>query len=169
MIFGMTTLTFVHVVISLIGIATGFVVAAGLLGNKRYDGWTATFLVTTIATSVTGFMLPFTQLLPSHIFGFISLAVLAVAGFARYTRGLSGAWRWIYVATAMFALYLNAFVLVVQIFLKIPAANALAPTQSEPAFLIAQSALLALFIFIIARAIMKFLPVPALSTAASQA
>ena len=169
MIFGMTTLTFIHVVISLIGIATGLVVAAGLLGNQRYDGWTAVFLVTTIATSVTGFMLPFTQLLPSHIFGFISLVVLALAVIARYPRKLSGSWRWIYIATAMFALYLNVFVLVVQIFLKVPAAHALAPTQSEPPFLITQSIVLALFIFVTARAIITFLRAPALPAAASHA
>lgn len=169
MIFGMTTLTFVHVVISLIAIATGFVVAAGLLSNQRYDGWTSTFLITTITTSLTGFILPATQLLPSHIFGFISLAVLPVAVFARYSRRLAGPWRWIYIATAMFALYLNTFVLVVQTFLKVPAANALAPTQSEPPFLIAQLILLALFVFVVARAIFRFMPAPALPAAASHA
>lgn len=169
MILGMTPLVFIHVLISLIGIVTGFVVAAGLLGNRRYDGWTAVFLVTTIATSVTGFMLPFTQLLPSHIFGFISLAVLPVAVIARYAKQMAGSWRWIYVATAMFALYLNTFVLVVQVFLKVPAANALAPTQSEPAFLIAQLILLALFLFVVARGIFRFAPVSALPAAASHA
>lgn len=169
MIFGMTTFVFIHVLISLVGIVTGFVVAAGLLDNKRYDGWTAVFLITTIATSVTGFMLPFTQLLPSHIFGFISLAVLPVAVFARYPKRMAGAWRWTYIATAMFALYLNTFVLVVQVFLKVPAANALAPTQSEPPFLIAQLILLALFIFVVARAIYRFWPAPALPAAASHA
>lgn len=169
MIFGLTTLTFIHVVISLIAIAAGFVVAVGLLDNKRYDNWTAVFLITTIATSVTGFMLPFTQLLPSHIFGFISLAVLPIAVIARYSKRMAGSWRWIYITAAMFALYLNTFVLVVQIFLKVPAVKSLAPTQSEPPFLIAQLLLLALFIFIVVRAIFRFLPAPTLPAAATHA
>ena len=108
--------------------------------------WTATFLLTTILTSLTGFLFPFGPILPSHIVGAISLAVLAVAVVALYYYRLAGAWRWIYVTAAVLALYLNVFVGVVQAFLKVPALNALAPTQAEPPFAIAQGLVLILFI-----------------------
>jgi hypothetical protein len=148
MILGMSTATFtlVHVLISLAGIGMGLVVLFGLLARKRLDGWTAAFLVTTVATSVTGFGFPFDHLLPSHIVGIISLVVLALAIVARYPLGLAGAWRRTYVITATIALYFNVFVLVVQSFQKVPALRALAPTQSEPPFAIAQGAVLLLFI-----------------------
>jgi hypothetical protein len=148
MILGMSlaTFTLVHVVISLIGIVTGLVVLAGMLRSQRLPGWTAVFLVTTILTSVTGFFFPFERLLPSHIVGIISLVVLAVALLALYVQRLSGRWRWIYVATAVFALYLNVFVLVVQAFLKIAFLKALAPTQGEPPFAIAQGLVLLAFV-----------------------
>src|SRR5712691_7810656 len=116
MIFGMTisTFTLVHFVISMVGIASGLVVVFGLLTGKRLDGWTALFLATTVATSVTGFGFPFDHLLPSHKVGIISLVVLAVAILARYAFHLTGAWRRIYVISAVVALYLNVFVAVVQ-------------------------------------------------------
>ena len=158
MIFGTTTFSFVHVLLSLIGIGSGLVVVGGLLTRRRLDGWTAIFLVTTIATSVTGFGFPFVRLLPSHIVGGISLIVLAVAVFARYGRHLVKPWRSIYVIGAVTALYFNVFVLVVQLFLKLPSLNALAPTQSEPPFLIAQTAVLALFIAIGVAAVRRFHP-----------
>src|SRR5437868_12226033 len=129
MILGMTTSTFtiVHVLISLVGIASGLVVVFGLLTGKKLDGWTALFLATTVATSVTGFAFPFDHLLPSHKVGIISLVVLAVAILARYAFHLSGAWRRIYVITAVAALYFNVFVGVVQSFLKVPALHSLGP------------------------------------------
>src|SRR6267378_3688745 len=117
----MTTLTLVHVVISLAGIFSGLVVLFGLLSGKRLDGWTAFFLATTVATSVTGFFFPVHHFMPSHAVGIISLLVLAVAIYARYGRQLSGPWRKIYVVGAVLALYLNVFVGVVQAFLKVPA------------------------------------------------
>jgi len=156
MIFGMTLLTFVHVLLSLIGIGSGFVVLFGLLASRRLNGWTALFLVTTVLTSVTGFLFPFHRFLPSHGVGVISLIVLAVAIFARYTRQLAGAWRRSYVICAMTALYLNVFVLAVQLFEKVPALKAMAPTQSEPPFKIAQLALLALFIVLTVLSAVKF-------------
>src|SRR6266404_3658505 len=113
--------TIVHVLISWVGIFSGFVVLIGLLSGNRLDGWTKLFLITTVATSVTGFGFPFHHLLPSHKVGIISLVVLAVAIFARYRRHIAGVWRWIYVVTAMIALYLNVFVGVVQAFEKVPA------------------------------------------------
>jgi len=146
MIFGMTTLTFVHVALSLIGIFSGFVVAYGLLTAKRLDGWTALFLVTTVATSMTGFLFPFHKFLPSHAIGIVSLLVLAIALVARYVRHLAGAWRRTYVISAVIALYLNVFVLIAQAFMKVPALKALAPTQSEPPFLVAQLVCMVIFI-----------------------
>ena len=150
MIFGMTTSTFtlVHVLISLVGIASGLVVVFGLLSGKRLDGWTALFLATTVATSVTGFGFPFDHLLPSHKVGIISLVVLTVAILARYAFHLTGAWRRTYVITAVAALYLNVFVGVVQAFLKVPALHALAPKQTEPPFLVTQLVVLVLFVVI---------------------
>jgi len=150
MIFGMTTSTYtlVHVLLSLVGIASGLVVVFGLLTGKRLDGWTALFLATTVATSLTGFGFPFDQLLPSHKVGIISLVLLAFAILARYAFHLRGVWRRIYVTTAVAALYLNVFVGVVQAFLKVPALHALAPKQTEPPFLVTQLVVLVVFIVI---------------------
>ncbi|MET0408944.1 MAG: hypothetical protein ABW006_11300 [Hyphomicrobium sp.] len=146
MVFGMDAFTFVHVLLSLIGIAAGLVVFFGFLTDSRLPLLTAIFLLTTVLTSVTGFGFPFTKLLPSHIVGIISLVVLAVALYALYSAHLSGAWRWIYVVTASTALYLNVFVLIVQLFLKVPGLHALAPTQSEMPFVATQGATLLAFI-----------------------
>jgi len=146
MIFGMTTFTFVHVVLSLIGIFSGFIVMFGLFATKRLDGWTAIFLASTVATSVTGFLFPFHRFLPSHGVGIVSLLVLAVAVLARYAFHLAGAWRRTYVVTAMIALYLNVFVLIAQAFQKVPALKAMAPTQSEPPFLVTQLVDMVLFV-----------------------
>ena len=137
----MDFLTLIHVLLSLVGIVTGFIVLAGMFDSRRLESWTVIFLITTVATSVTGFLFPFTQLLPSHIFGIISLIVLAIASAARYSFRLKDSWRWIYVATALVALYLNVFVLVVQAFLKVPGLKDLAPTQSEAPFLLAAAML----------------------------
>lgn len=152
----MSTLTLIHVLISLVGIVSGFVVAFGLLGGKRLDGWTALFLITTVLTSVTGFLLPAHKLMPSHIVGAISLVVLAIAIFARYVRHLARGWRSTYVVSSILALYFNVFVLVVQSFMKVPALKALAPTQSEPPFAIAQGLVLLLFIVLGIAAVKKF-------------
>jgi len=148
MILGMSTATytFLHVLISLVGIGSGLVVMLGFLTGKRLDGWTALFLITTVATSVTGFGFPFDHLLPSHKLGIISLVVLAIAIPARYVFHLAGAWRWIYVVTAAMALYLNVFVAVAQSFMKVPALHVLAPTQKEPPFLVAQLVVLLAFV-----------------------
>ena len=156
MIFSMTTFTQVHVALSLIGIVSGFVVAFGLLAAKRLDSWTAFFLISTVATSVTGFFFPFHGFTPAIGVGIVSLVVLAVAIFARYTRKLTGAWHWIYVVTAMIALYLNVFVLIVQLFQKVPALKALAPTQSETPFLVAQLVAFAFFVVLTIFAAIRF-------------
>jgi hypothetical protein len=160
MILGMTTSTYtlVHVAVSLLGICSGFVVLFGLLGAKRLDSWTALFLVTTVLTSVTGFGFPFDHLLPSHKVAIISLVVLAVAILARYVLHLVGAWRWIYVGGAVMALYLNVFVLIFQLFEKVPTLKAMAPTQSEPPFLVAQLVVVAAFVLFAILAVKRFHP-----------
>jgi hypothetical protein len=152
----MATFTLLHVLISLAGIATGFIVLYGLLAGKRLDGWTAIFLVTTVLTSLTGFLFPFKHLLPSHIVGAISLLVLALAIFGRYVRHLAGAWRSIYVVGSVLALYLNVFVAIVQAFLKVPALKAMAPKQTEPPFVVAQVVAMALFAVLGIVAVRKF-------------
>jgi hypothetical protein len=135
-----------HVVISLLGILTGFVVMVGMIAANPLNGWTEFFLIMTIATSVTGFFFPAKHVTPAHVVGVISLVILALAVYARYPAHLAGSWRWIYVATAVAAQYLNVFVLIVQMFQKIPSLNRLAPTQKEPPFQLAQGAVLVAFV-----------------------
>jgi hypothetical protein len=156
MIFGMTTFTFVHVLLSLIGIFAGIIVMFGLFAGKRLDGWTAIFLVSTVATSVTGFLFPFHRFMPSHGVGIVSLVVLAVAILARYSFHLTSGWRRTYVVSAMISLYLNVFVLIAQAFQKLPALKAMAPTQSEPPFLVSQLVVMALFVVLTIVAAIKF-------------
>jgi hypothetical protein len=155
---GLSTFTQVHVVISLIGIVAGLIVAYGLLTAKRLDRWTALFLLATVATSVTGFFFPFHGFTPAIVVGIVSTVVLAVAILARYGRKLVGAWRWIYVVTALLALYFNVFVLIVQLFQKVSTLKALAPTQSEPPFQIAQLVTLVLFVVLTILAVRRFWP-----------
>jgi len=143
---GLAALTLIHVVISLIGIVSGLIVTYGLLRSQRMDGWTSIFLVTTAATSVTGYFFPFHKLLPSHILGAISVVLLAFAIAGRYKFRLAGAWRRIYSVTAVLSLWLNVFVLVAQLFMKVPALHPLAPTGSEPPFLISQTVVMVIFI-----------------------
>jgi hypothetical protein len=164
MILGMSlsTFTMVHVVISLIAIVSGIIVMFGLLGSRRMPGLTAIFLLFTILTSATGFLFPFEKLLPSHMIGILSLALLAIACFALYGTKLAGAWRWVYVVTAMISLYLNVFVLIIQAFLKVPALHALAPSvpPSEPPFAILQGIVLLFFVIVIIGAVRRFRPMP---------
>ena len=160
MILGMTALTFVHVLLSLIGILAGLVVLFGLLTSRQLNGWTTVFIWSTVATSVTGFLFPFHRFLPSHAIGIISLIVLAVAIYALYGRHLAGAWRLVYAVTAMIALYLNVFVLIAQLFAKVPALKALAPTQTEAPFKEAQLVALIAFVVLTILAAIKFHPEP---------
>jgi hypothetical protein len=148
MIFDLPMFTLIHVVISVLGIVAGLVVVGGLMSGARLDGWAAFFLATTILTSVTGFGFPFTKILPSHIVGAISLLLLAVCLAARYWKQLEGGWRITYVITAVAALYLNVFVLVVQLFGKTPALARLAPTQQEAPFAVTQGLMFALFLWL---------------------
>jgi hypothetical protein len=167
MILGMSlsTFVFVHVIISLVGIAAGFIVMFGLLGSNRMPGLTALFLLLTILTSATGFLIPplvTEKLLPSHMIGVLSLILLAIACYALYGAKLSGSWRWIFVLTALLAQYFNVFVLVIQSFLKIGPLHALAPSvpPSEPPFAVAQGIVLVFFIIVIIGAIKRFHPAP---------
>ena len=164
MILGMSLSAFttLHVIISLVAIVSGVIVMFGLLGSNRMPALTATFLLLTILTSATGFLFPFEKLLPSHMVGMLSLVLLAIACVELYVMNLAGAWRWIYVATAMVALYLNVFVLVIQGFLKVAPLHALAPSvpPSEPAFLVVQGIVLVFFIIVITGAVRRFRPIP---------
>jgi hypothetical protein len=141
-----TTFTLLHVLVSLVGLVAGLVAVGGLISGRRLDGWTATFLVATVLTNVSGFAFPFIKVLPSHGVGIISLFILPVVILALYGKRLAGSWRTIYVVGAVTALYLNAFVLVAQLFLRTPALRALAPTQQEPPFLFTQLFVLAMFV-----------------------
>jgi hypothetical protein len=156
MILGMSALTFVHVLLSLVGIASGLLVLLAMFNARHSNGMTAVFLSTTVLTSATGFFFPFHKLLPSHIFGVISLLALAIAIYAKYRKQLAGAWNRTYVIAAVLSLYLNVFVLIAQAFMKVSALKPLAPTQSEPPFLVAQLVCLLLFIFLGVLAVKKF-------------
>lgn len=143
----MPPLTLLHVVISLVGIVSGAAVARGFLASQHSRGWVATFLWSTLATSATGFLFfPLKPLLPGHLFGVITFLVLGPAWYALEARQLAGGWRKTYIVGSLVALYLNVFVLIVQLFRKVPALHALAPTESEAPFAIAQLATLILFI-----------------------
>ena len=157
---GMTPFTLFHVLISLIGIFSGLIAVFGMIARKRLDGWTALFLSTTALTSITGFFFPFHKLLPSHILGIISLFVLAFAIPARYFNHLEGAWRKVYAITASIALWLNVFVLVAQLFMKVPSLHAMAPNGNEPPFLISQVVVMAVFVVLAVAATIKFRPEP---------
>jgi len=160
MMLGMSlqTFTLFHVVISLAGIGSGLVVVLGMLNAKPLAKWTALFLVTTVATSVTGFLFPFEGFKPSYVFGILSLIALALAIVARYGRHLAGSWRGIYVVTSIIALYFNVFVAIVQSFLKVPALHAMAPAGKEPPFLIAQLAAMAIFVVLGILSVKRFWP-----------
>lgn len=167
MILGMSlaTFTMIHVIISLIAIVVGLVVMFGMLGSKQMPGLTATFLVFTILTSVSGVLIPpllFDKLLPSHIIGILSLVLLAIACFALYGMRLTGAWRWIYALSALVSLYLNVFVLVIQSFLKVPALHALAPSvpPAELPFVIVQGIILVFFVVVIIGVIRRYRATP---------
>jgi hypothetical protein len=157
-LFSLSSYTIMHVIISLAGIAAGFVVMLGMLKGQRLDGWTFWFLFFTLLTSITGFGFPFDHILPSHIVGAISLVALLIAIVARYAFNHASAWRWLYAVAALVAQWFNVFVLVVQAFQKIPALQMLAPTQSEPPFLIAQTVVMVFFIITGIAALRKFHP-----------
>ena len=151
----------VHTLLSLAAVLAGIFVISMLVKNRRPDVWTLVFLVTMISTDVTGFLLPAPKLLPSHITGIISLVFIALALAAHYVFHFGGGWRWVYAVSMGLAVYLNVFVLVTQLFLKVPALHALAPNapdNPEPPFLIAQVVVLAIFIWLIWKSAKSFRP-----------
>jgi hypothetical protein len=154
----MTSFTLFHVALSLVGIVAGFVVGFEMVAGKVSRGWTNVFLWTTLATSLTGFLFPYRGFTPAIGVGVVSTIVLGVVFYALYIRQLMGKWRATYVIGAIFALYLNFFVLIVQAFLKIPALHALAPTQAEPPFAVAQAVALLFFAALGIVATVKFRP-----------
>jgi len=153
--------TIVHTLISLIAIFTGLIVLFGMIGGKRLDGWTKWFLVTAVATTITGFFFPFNGFTPAIGLGIISLPFLALTIFARYPKHLAASWRWIYVIGAVICLYFNLFVLVVQSFEKVPALHAIAPTQTEPPFKLTQLVALLVSALLAIIAAIRFHPEPA--------
>jgi hypothetical protein len=159
MLLGMSLSSFtqLHVVISLIGIAAGLVVAFAMLSAKRPPATTAVFLLTTALTDITGFMFP-TPFDPADVIGILDLVFVGLACVALYVNHVQGAARWIYVASALLALYFNCFVLVVQSFQKVPFLHQFAPKGNEPAFAVAQGVLLILFIGLGVAALKKFRP-----------
>ena len=162
MILGMSTadFTLIHVIISVIAIVSGFIVLGGMYGAERLPGWTALFLLTTALTGITGFFFPNTKLTPGQIFGALTLIVMVPTLVALYGFQLRGAWRWIYAGGAVIVLYLNIFVLIAQLFAKVAVLQPLAPTQSEPPFLITEFIVLAIFVVLGILALVKFHPEP---------
>ena len=160
---GLAIYTLIHVLISLAGIATGFVVVGGWLGGKHLPRWTAWFLATTVATNVTGFFFPFLGFTPAYAVAILSLLLLAAAIYALFARRLAGPWRKTYVVCAAASLYLNFFVLIAQLFLRLPALKQLAPKGTEPAFGLTQGIVLVLFIALGVASVRRF-PVEVAST-----
>jgi hypothetical protein len=158
MILGLSTsaFTILHVILSLVGIGAGLIAVAGLIHCRLLRRWTALFLVTTILTSVTGFLFPFKGVTPGIVIGILSMIALVLAIVALYGRGVAGAWRGTYVIAASVALYFNVFVLFAQLFAKVPALKALAPTQSSPAFGITQLLVMAVFVALTVLAFKRF-------------
>jgi len=150
--------TIIHTLISLIAIFTGIVVVFGMLAGAQLNGWTKWFLITAVATTLTGFFFPFHGFTPAIGLGIISLPFLALTIYARYSKRLGGAWRWIYAIGAVICLYFNLFVLVVQAFEKLPPLRAMAPTQTEPPFKFTQLVVLALFVVLAIAAAIRFRP-----------
>lgn len=158
MIFDATTLVGFHTDVSLVALVTGVLVVLGMANGRDLPGTAAVFLLTAVVTSATGFLFPVEGVLPSHIFGVVSLLALGVAGLGRFAFGFIAGWRLAYVLGVVLATYLDAFIAVVQTFQKVPAANALAPTQSEPPFAIAQGLLLLVFVLLAILASRRFRP-----------
>jgi hypothetical protein len=160
MFFGVSTLQTFHVLMSLIGIASGIVVVWGMLSSRRMSGLTAAFLVTTLVTNLTGFLFPFNGVTPAIVVGIVGTVVMAICLAARYLKRMENGWRGVYVVTAVISLYFNLFVLVVQLFLKVPALNAYAPTGSEPPFAAVQGVVLLACLVAGFLAFRRFHPLP---------
>jgi hypothetical protein len=160
MILGMSVgdFTLLHVIISVIAIVSGFIVLGAMYAGKYLPGWTALFLLTTALTSITGFFFPNAKITPGQVFGALTLIVMVPTLIGLYGFHLRGVWRWIYVGGAVIILFLNVFVLVAQTFAKVAVLQALAPTQSEPPFLITELVVLAVFVALGILALVSFHP-----------
>jgi hypothetical protein len=158
MLFDLATFTAIHTILSLIALLAGVVVVIGLLGAQSYPFWTSLFLITAIATSVTGYGFPFNGVLPSHIVGAIALLVLAAVLLARYVFHLGGAWRGIYAIGMVVSLYFLVFVAIAQAFLKLAPLKAIAPTGTGLPFIVTQTAALAIFVVLGIAAARSFRP-----------
>jgi hypothetical protein len=160
-LFSVPTFTLIHTVVSLVAIFAGLIVAGGMIARERLDGWTGLFLITTALTSITGFGFAFVSLLPSHIVGVISLVLLPIVIAARYYKKPAGRWSLAYVVGSILVLYLNVFVLVVQLFRRIPALIVSAPTQKEPPFVVTQLLVMGMFVVLGIAAARRFRPLAA--------
>ncbi len=160
MILGMSTALFtaIHVVLSLIGIATGFILMFGMIGGRKLPSWTVWFFVTNLLTDVTGFLFPFKGITPGIIIGVLSVVVLLLASLSYYVMRLVGTWRARYVISAAVVLYFNVFVLIVQSFEKLPMLKAIAPTQASAPFGITQLCALGLIVLLTFLAFRRFQP-----------
>jgi hypothetical protein len=150
--------TFQHVVLSLLGIAAGFFMMFGFLTSRQLRMMTALFFLATAGTSLSGFLFPNKTVTPAIVLGVLSIIALALALFAQNVKKLTGAWRAVYVISVCAAFYFNFFVLIAQLFAKVPALKAIAPAPTSPAFGIAQLALLAIFVLLTTRAVKKYDP-----------
>jgi hypothetical protein len=159
MVLGLTIFAWVHTILSLVALVAGIVVVKELLSSSVSRGWTALFVVTAFSTSATGFVFPFERFIDSHWTGLAALVVLALIILAHYVFRLTGFWRWIYSLGMVLSLYFLALVAIAQAFKKVPVLTAMAPTQSEPPFLVAQLVVLAIFGVVSISAVRKFRPV----------
>jgi hypothetical protein len=148
-------LLYLHTAISLVAIVAGLVVSADLLRGRIARLPTDTFLVTAIATSVTGYFFPFSGVTPAMIVGAVALAILALVLLARHQFRFRGAWRWIYAIGTVASLYLLLFVLVVQMFRHI---EVLQPYDGQAPFQAAQLAVLVAMIALGVLAVRRFQP-----------
>jgi len=150
--------TFLHVFLSLVGIGAGIFLIFGLLTSRRLSILTTLFLITTLFTSLTGFLFPFKGMTPGIVIGILSTIVLILAMVALYAKHLTGIWRGVYVISVCVAFYFNFFVLVAQTFDKVPTLKAAAPTMASPVFGVTQLALLLIFVLLTVRAVKKYHP-----------
>ncbi|MBB3610933.1 hypothetical protein [Rhizobium sp. BK602] len=154
----MSTLTLIHVIISLIAILAGIVVIHGLITVRRHARSTLVYMVTILLTSLTGFLFPFNGVTPGIVFGIVTVLVFIPTAIARYGLRMAGVWRLVFIAGSLFMLYLNCVVLVVQSFQKIPALNAIAPLGNEPSLLAVQVVLLVAFLIVGLLSLRRFRP-----------
>jgi hypothetical protein len=141
----LNALTSFHAVLSLMGIGSGVVAIYELLKTKTPARWTHAILAATAATSLMGLLFPFHGVTPAQVLGVLCLIALIIASLLLHRYHLQGIWRRTYAITAVMALHFNVFVLIVQLFRRVPPLSAMAPSQSEPPFQIAQLVVLLLF------------------------